>query len=601
MSKKKTVSNNKEIINQPQNYAAIYARISSQKDNNSIHAQIKKAKEALAKKNLLVYAVYTDKVSGLTVRPADRKGFGQLIEDAKDGCFKTIIAYRHDRIVRCLSHWTELKHQMTKLGIKITFSDESEYCSDNSTQGDFLENLLVMVSELEPNNISERALGGQHVRRQQGVYNAGANDPFGYKRIDVSLNIGSHNNKKVNYKSKFIKVSIKDAIIYYIFEKCKVFIEKENFDIQNIQNDTYNFICLLINNLTVSKLEQLRVSINDNMKAFVIESVLRELKKFELLERDKYQEQISTLMEKLEDSKNYISNKSNLEYILKNPIYGGFILIKANQKNKGIINENSKTKLDLDSFAQTINIQGIASFEAFEKVYCYMHISSLLKAEEPEYLFKGKLKCGVCGRYMHLTDHLIQCPADNRKKLCVPFVKTNLIESILEIIIDEVFEKSDTGFNRFEKLIEDKIEQLSSEIENTRKQKMLNMKEYILSKNEKNKMDILSQQENINSNLEKVASHRRKLGYLNSLKSLINSYIKSHDLNISSQNMIDHVKSCIISHIISNQDILQSTFSEVIKEIRVSMNDGNKQTKCKISLQYEFAYQSNCDIFKSIH
>ena len=48
------------VIDNPKNYAAIYARISGTRDNNSISSQIQLATNALKEKNLLVYDVYTD-------------------------------------------------------------------------------------------------------------------------------------------------------------------------------------------------------------------------------------------------------------------------------------------------------------------------------------------------------------------------------------------------------------------------------------------------------------------------------------------------------------------------------------------------------------
>ena len=179
MIMKKTDKIDNKLLNNPDNYAAIYARISSKKENNSIDTQVDLAKTALNGKNLLVYGVYTDYVSGHTISPPDRKGFGKLLEDAKAGCFKTIIAYKHDRIVRNLNDWVNLTAQLRKLNIKIIFSDITEYVPDKSLQGEFLENLIIMVAELEPSNIQERTNNGQVQRRIQGVYNSGKHSPVG--------------------------------------------------------------------------------------------------------------------------------------------------------------------------------------------------------------------------------------------------------------------------------------------------------------------------------------------------------------------------------------------------------------------------------------
>ncbi|MCS4570042.1 recombinase family protein [Clostridium perfringens] len=70
------MKNSANLINKnPEGYAAIYARVSSPTDHNSLNAQIALGNEKALEKNLLVYNSYTDKISGLTKSPEERKGF----------------------------------------------------------------------------------------------------------------------------------------------------------------------------------------------------------------------------------------------------------------------------------------------------------------------------------------------------------------------------------------------------------------------------------------------------------------------------------------------------------------------------------------------
>jgi DNA invertase Pin-like site-specific DNA recombinase len=242
----RTLSNlSNEILKDPKNYAAIYARISSTKDNNSINAQIEKCKESLNKRNMLTYGIYTDYVSGRFTSPPDRKGFGKLLADANANCFKTIIVYKHDRIVRNLKDWLNLKSLLKKLKINIIFALDGENYDDNSSQSEFMENFLVMLAELEPNTTFERASRGREVRREQGVYNAANNMPFGYDRIDATPELIKKKNLQFNPKSFYEPKPLESAFVQYIYEYYDVRIGNKTFTLQNLSNSILEIIDLI--------------------------------------------------------------------------------------------------------------------------------------------------------------------------------------------------------------------------------------------------------------------------------------------------------------------------------------------------------------------
>ena len=197
-----------KVINDSQNYAVIYARISSKNENNSINAQIKLGEDVINKNNLLLYDTYIDKISGKTTSPKERKGFSRLLEDAKAGLFKTIVIYRLDRLVRRYDDWIETKKILNKLGIKILFSDTNQALLENSPQSEFFQNFSVMIAEMEPDTISLRASQGRIFRRKSGAYTS-PKAPFGY--------IKQESNDRRKSKSIFIQEPIKLAFIKYIF------------------------------------------------------------------------------------------------------------------------------------------------------------------------------------------------------------------------------------------------------------------------------------------------------------------------------------------------------------------------------------------------
>ena len=91
--------------------AAIYARISGKGNSNSIATQIELAKDLLFEKKLVLYEVYTDEESATKLPFHERPGFKKLLADARLGNFKTVIAFRRDRLARNFEDFKEIKAQ----------------------------------------------------------------------------------------------------------------------------------------------------------------------------------------------------------------------------------------------------------------------------------------------------------------------------------------------------------------------------------------------------------------------------------------------------------------------------------------------------------
>lgn len=580
-----------KILENPRNYAAIYARISSKKDNNSIDAQINKAKMLLNNENLLLYAVYTDHVSGRTTSPPDRAGFGKLLQDAKSGCFKTIIAYKHDRIARNLSDWINLKSELRKLGIKIIFSDGTEYTSDNSLQGDFLENLIMMVAELEPNNINERASNGRNQRRLQGVYNAANNEPFGYKRIDTN---SKHPSKG---KSYYQIEPLKAIFIQHLFCESRDILGEKILKIAPIKQKLLSFINNLLKPASLEILSDMIIQYADDIKIrlvkeygkkYFIENITKAL--HEYIENTPPDDIICDL----KDIKGHLDSTSNLQNILSNPIYGGYMLLDPNEKNQGIIVDDSIPRLNKKSFIEITNVAPIVDEKTFSKVYSYILMPKVLKEAEPNFLLKGKFRCGNCKQLLHYKDGLLQCTS--QKPNCKIYAKTSVIEAALEIILDDALKNSEDGFNNFRGTIEDKVHHLKKELEKLRNEKMSILKNYLYSKDERYVKDIQSKQDDINLILHKIASYSHELSSINKLQELIENYNNLIPEIKSSNFIIPKIKSLIISHILSNQDMFNSVFDKFIKEIKVSTIEKRDDIKCRFTINYEFQYNKPSDL-----
>ena len=193
-------------------YAAIYARISGKKDNSSIAAQIEEGKVLANKKELVVYDSYVDTVSGKSIPPEERKGYKKLFADAKSGCFKTLIIYRYDRLVRNYNDWIKTSSLLKGLGVKILLADETQPACSDDPNDRFLTNLMVLFSDFEPDNIKQRVSEGKRILREKGIYNSGKAEPFGYKKIDRKRKVGE------NIKFDFEAVPIKKEFIKYVYK-----------------------------------------------------------------------------------------------------------------------------------------------------------------------------------------------------------------------------------------------------------------------------------------------------------------------------------------------------------------------------------------------
>ncbi|HEY8892914.1 MAG TPA: recombinase family protein [Clostridium sp.] len=594
----KTINSNNKLLKDPKNYVAVYARTSSTVENNSIAAQISEGKRVINNKNLLLYAVYVDQVSGFNTSPPDRVGFGKLLEDAKSGCFSTLVAYRHDRIARNLNDWVNLKNQLRKLKIEIIFSDDNEYASDNSVQGEFLENLIVMVGELEPNTIKERTSAGRLQRRTEGAYSSGGHCPFGYNKIA---------NDKLTSKGKsYYEVDPLAAIfVQRIFCEAKDVLGKKKFTIEDIKRSLQDYIDNLPTS-TVDSLSEVLIPYAHDTQERLINSHEKEdiFKNFnEILNNHFKKTNLLEIKKDLIRIKAHIIKPGNINSLLRNSTYGGYMLknTKENEeegeeeegkkeKEESIIIEDKIPRLNKAAFIKLNNVDSIVDEDTFAKVYSYIRMPDVLKEKEPNYLFKGKLKCGNsnCKTILRFTNGLLQCN-------CKSYAKNSVIEALLDIIIDDAFGNSKNGFNNFRTTIEGKLDALRLALQKLRNIKICQLQNYLEEKNKRCIRDVQENQKEINTLLQKIATYANELSYINRLQQVIECYNNSSFKNEKSDSDILKIKTSIIAYIESNQDIFNPIFNKLIKEIKVSTFERKNNIKCRFKINYEFEYKKPKD------
>lgn len=591
-----------EVINNPKNYAAIYARTSSEKENNSINAQIELAKKALSKKNLLVYSIYIDKVSGRNTAPHLRTGFRKLLEDAKAGCFKTLIIYRLDRLVRNFNHWVQIKETLNKLGIEIIFSDESQAIPSDSPQSEFLQNLTVMVAEMEPDTINSRAENGRKFRRQEGAYNAAKTCPFGYSR---ELRKAADGNKRS--KSIFNGEPIKLAFIKYLFIKFFLSIIEEKNDLTGRKEASVKELA----NSSIKLIEQIEISLNDLSSPNIKEVFSPKSPEYELTSCiNKY---INTngpkfVTDELQQIKFHYfidaktlskKNQNNINSTLRNSIYAGYMLLNSKDELKGLKGNSSidyEERINEKAFIKTNNLEGIIPYHVFKTVYPYLISEDFGKIDRtPNFILKNKLKC-LCGQKLKSTNNYYLHCGDAK---CTAFLKKDLLEFVLSQIIDCALSKSNNALNEFTYKINRKIELNNHNIQHHKLNKFQAVAEY-LNSTDSSYIDLIHERsESINSYTNLCCEYRKEFSYLTKLYYEINDQFINNNTD-SNYTSIQNSKNKIIDYIIDNEELFIPIFDEIIKEIRVIIYDNTNQLKGEIKLKYEFSPKKDSNISKSI-
>ncbi|WP_288221643.1 recombinase family protein [uncultured Clostridium sp.] len=589
------------IIDTPKNYAAIYARISGTRDNNSISSQIQLATNALKEKNLLIYSVYTDFDSAKKLSPTKRKGLSKLLADAKAGCFKTVIIYRLDRLVRRYKDWLEIKNTFSKLGINLIYSDESQSLPRNSSQGEFFENLMVMVAEMEPDTINQRASNGRKFRRTQGAYSCGTNTPFGYLREERDESDSSKASKSIfnqePIKLAFVKYMYLEFNSLIIQEKKSINTNKASITfIYNALEKAINYIEKHINEgeIPVHSLDkntpiyELCSTINKYLKRkshdFVLEGI--KLVKFHYL---------------INSKTNKKRNTNNITTCLKNSTYAGYMLEDSKHPFKGLkyITDSNETilydeRLDEKAFIKTNNLNGVIPYTIFKTVYSYLTYESLGRIDRtPDFLLKGALRCSCNKKLLLVDDIYLHC--GNSK--CTGFFKKDLLVFIVNEIIKDCLSNSNTTIKKFLKSLNKKTQLDTSNINSLKKKKFEAVANYINSKDESFINYIYDKKVSIDSYTGLCTQYRQKISHIDTLFEKIKFSKEYYDLyQIKDISTLYTVINKITDYILANEDIFISIFSEIIKEVKVKLNNDSSNAKGNIKIKYEFTAEKASSI-----
>lgn len=162
---------------------ALYVRVSTDKqadEGYSLDAQQEKLQAYCMAQEWTVQPghVYVD--AGITGKTTDRPQFQAMLNAAKAGEVKRIVAMKLDRIARNVREFLQTVDQLKVWGCDLVLVKES---FDTSTpHGRFALTMFAAMAELEAATITERVMSGKEQKAKEGGYN-GSRCPLGYDYI----------------------------------------------------------------------------------------------------------------------------------------------------------------------------------------------------------------------------------------------------------------------------------------------------------------------------------------------------------------------------------------------------------------------------------
>ena len=102
----------------------------------------------------------------------------------------------------------------------------------------------------------------------------------------------------------------------------------------------------------------------------------------------------------------------------------------------------------------------------------------------------------------------------------------------------------------------------------------------------------------IDSYTSLCTQYREKIAHINTLFEKINSFKESYAVKPSNDiNNLPTVINKITDYILSNEDIFIPIFSEIIKEVKVKLNNDSNSEKGNIKIKYEFTAEKTSNLY----
>lgn len=175
---------------------AVYCRVSTedQQEKGTIENQIEFAKRYCDLHELPIFKIYKeDGISG-TIPLEDRPCGKELLQDAENKKFDTLLLYKLDRLGRSARITLNSIHLLEQLNVQI--KSMTEPFDTSSPSGRFMITMLAGVADLERSTILERMWLGTNRAAREGKWLGGI-VPYGYY-VDNKKYLQINNNKLPN-------------------------------------------------------------------------------------------------------------------------------------------------------------------------------------------------------------------------------------------------------------------------------------------------------------------------------------------------------------------------------------------------------------------
>lgn len=159
---------------------AVYCRVSTeeQAQRQTIENQVDYAKDYCQREGYIIYDLYCDDGISGTIPFEEREAGRRLLNDAKEGKFNLVLIWKIDRLARDTRLALTVAHILKDLGVSIKSMTEP---FDTSTPiGEFMFTQLASIAKLERDNIRERSITGTNRVAKQGKWLGGI-VPYGYR------------------------------------------------------------------------------------------------------------------------------------------------------------------------------------------------------------------------------------------------------------------------------------------------------------------------------------------------------------------------------------------------------------------------------------
>jgi DNA invertase Pin-like site-specific DNA recombinase len=163
---------------------AIYARVNASNGSQTCENQLLELRRYCDARGWIVYAEYTDEMSGAKDR---RPGLDRLLLDARRARFQVVVCWALDRIGRDLKHLLAVLEDLQSLNIP--FVSPKEGLDLGSASGRLQLAILAALSQFERERLKERTVAGLQRARAQGKQLGRPSEPVPLEKLESVKNI----------------------------------------------------------------------------------------------------------------------------------------------------------------------------------------------------------------------------------------------------------------------------------------------------------------------------------------------------------------------------------------------------------------------------